>query len=154
DQLQGSSTEYNIVEALRLRGELDRKALEQALGTIVERHEVLRTRFVELEGGRVQVISGRLAVRVMLEDLRGVGATGQKQRLEAAMWQEREQPFDLGRGPLFRMRLLQMGEQEHVLLRTFHHIVSDGWSQGVFNGELTRLYEAFHKGEENPLEEL
>jgi amino acid adenylation domain-containing protein len=154
DQLQGSSTEYNIVEALRLRGELDRKALEQALGTIVERHEVLRTHFVEMEGRPVQVITDRLPVRVMMEDLSGLGAAGQKQRLEAAMWQEREQPFDLGRGPLFRIRLLQLGEQEHVLLRTFHHIVSDGWSQGVFNGELTRLYEAFHQGEENPLEPL
>ena len=64
------------------------------------------------------------------------------------------QPFDLGRGPVLRMRLLKLGEQEHVLLRTMHHIVSDGWSQGVFNRELTILYEAYREGRENPLKAL
>jgi acyl carrier protein len=154
DQLQGGSTEYNMVEALRLRGELDRSALERAVAAIVDRHEVLRTRFVEVDGRAVQVIVPELRIRVPLEDLSGMSRASQEQRIEAALWREREQPFDLSRGPMLRLRLLKLGEEEHVLLRSFHHIVSDGWSQGIFNRELAELYGAYRRGEESGLEPL
>ena len=89
-----------------------------------------------------------------IEDLSQMDATSRNEQLTSAMRQERELPFDLSRGPLVRMKLLKMGEQEHVLLRSFHHIVCDGWSQGVFNQEFFSLYEAFHDGREAGLEAL
>jgi len=149
DQLEGGSSEYNMPEALRLRGKLDRRALERTLAAMVERQESLRTRFVEVDGEPVQVIERSVEVEVPLEDWSGLGADEQQERVQAALREEWEVAFDLGRAPLFRTKLLKLGEQEHVLLRTFHHIISDGWSQGVFNHEFMTLYEVFQGGAED-----
>ena len=154
DRLEGASTEYNVAGALRLRGELDREAVERAINTIVERHESLRTHFAEVEGEPVQVIEPELRIEVPVEDLSGLEEEQQRKQVEAALRREGAEPFDLGRGPVLRMKLLKLGEQEHVLLRTMHHIVSDGWSEGVFNRELMVLYEAYREGRENPLKPL
>jgi acyl carrier protein len=154
DQLGGTSTEYNMPGGLRLRGALDKEALERAINTIVERHESLRTHFEEVEGEAMQAIEPALRLEVPEEDLRGLEEGGQREREKAALRQEGEQPFDLTRGPVLRVKLLKLGEQEHVLLRTMHHIVSDGWSEGVFNRELMVLYEAYREGRENPLKPL
>jgi Condensation domain len=154
DRLQGSSTEYNVPGALRLRGELDLSALERAINAIVERHESLRTRFVEQEGTPVQVIDAELRIDVLLEDLTGWEPSRQQESVRTALRQEWEQAFDLARGPVLRMKLLRLGEQEHILLRSMHHIAVDGWSQGVFNQEFMVLYEAFREGRENPLPPL
>jgi len=132
DQLEGRSTEYHIPEALRLRGELDYEALKSAAGAIVERHEVLRTCFSQASDGEpVQIIKPRAELDLPIEDLTSLSEELQQQRVAAAMHDERVQPFDLSRGPLFRMKLLKLGEHEHILLRTFHHIITDGWSQGI-----------------------
>src|SRR5579863_1642292 len=139
DRLGGGSREYNIPAGVRLRGKLDESALEKAINTIVKRHESLRTHFEEVEGKAVQVIA---------EEER------QKEEVRLALAQEWREGFDLERGPLLRVKLLRLREEEHILLRTFHHIVYDGWSDGVFNWELMELYEAFRRGEENPLSEL
>ncbi len=154
DRLEGGSAEYNLPKALRLRGELDRKALEQALSSIVERHENLRTRFPEFDGQPAQVIDPAAPIEIPLEDVSGLAGAAQHQRVMAALKREWEQPFDLARGPLLRVKLLKLGDQEHVLVRTMHHIVTDGWSEGVFNRELTTLYEAYRDGHENPLPPL
>ena len=154
DRLEERSTEYIIPEALRLRGELDREALEKTINTIVERHESLRTHFVEVDGEPEQVIEPALRIEVPLDDLSELEEGEQRERVLGALQQEGTQPFDLGRGPLLRMKLLKLGEREHVLLRTMHHIVSDGWSQGVFNREFMILYEAYRQGRENPLKPL
>ena len=140
DQLQGAGTEYNMSEALRLRGRLDPAALEAALQLVVERHEILRTYFATVDGMPTQVIVRQLRIPVPVEDLRGWSAEQQQARVRAARREESETPFDLARGPLLRCRLLQLAAQEHVLLWTFHHIVSDGWSQSVFHRELVQLY--------------
>src|SRR5262249_20795209 len=154
DQFEGTSTEYNMPEAMRLLGPLDRGALEQALNTIVARHESLRTRFGQVEGQPVQLIAPALSIALALQDLSGLDPAAQREAVGAALGQESRQPFDLARGPLLRIKLLKLGQEEHILLRTFHHIVSDGWSGGVFNRELVALYEAFQQGGENPLEPL
>jgi len=154
DRLKEGSTEYNVLISSRLRGVLDREALEKAINTIVERHESLRTHFVEIDGEPVQVIEPELRVEVPLEDLSGLDKGSQQERVVAELRRERSQAFDLTRGPLLRMKLLQLGEQEHILLRTMHHIVSDGWSQGLFNREFTVLYEAYRERRENPLQPL
>jgi amino acid adenylation domain-containing protein len=154
DRLGGTSPEYNMPVALRLRGDLDRNALVRAINAIVERHESLRTHFAEVEGEPVQVIEQELRVEVPLEDLSGLGQGVAEERVVSAVQKEWEQAFDLDRGPLLRLKLLRLGEREHVLLRTMHHIVSDGWSEGIFNREFIILYEAFRGGSENPLESL
>jgi acyl carrier protein len=154
DRLQGTSVEYNMPGALRLKGELDGTALERALEAIVERHESLRTRFVEVEGEPFQVIEPDCRIKLGLEDLSGGEESAQQERVREALRSEARLPFDLMRGPVLRVKLLRLGAQDHVLLRTMHHIVSDGWSEGVFNHELMVLYEAFGEGRENPLPPL
>jgi amino acid adenylation domain-containing protein len=154
DRLEGTSTEYNIPEALRLLGRLDRESLEKAINTIVERHESLRTHFAETDGEPVQIIARSLRIEVPMEDFSRLGEEGQRERVLEAMRKEGSEPFDLARGPVLRVKLLKLGEREHVLLRTMHHIVSDGWSQGVFNREFKMLYEAYLEGRENPLKPL
>ena len=154
DQLEKSSTEYNMPVALRLRGKLDRRVLEKTINTIVERHESLRTRFGMVEGEPAQIIEEALSVEVPVEDLSGLQEWEQRERALGALRRESEEAFDLGRGPVLRMKLLKVGEEEHLLLRTMHHIVSDGWSEGIFNREFGILYEAFEEGRENPLRPL
>jgi amino acid adenylation domain-containing protein len=154
DRLEGTSTEYNIAEGLRLRGELNREALERAINTIVERHESLRTHFAEVEGEPVQVIEAERRILLPLEDWSGLEEGARQEKVKSALREENEKPFDLGHGPVLRMRLLKLGEQEHVLLRTMHHIVCDRWSQGIFNREFMVLYEAYRDGRENPLKSL
>ncbi|HET9183299.1 MAG TPA: amino acid adenylation domain-containing protein, partial [Candidatus Angelobacter sp.] len=154
DQLKGISPEYNMPVGLRLIGELDRTALEKAVQTIVERHETLRTRFAEFEGEAVQIIEPQSRVEMAFEDLSGMEEQAQRLRIAEALQQEGAEPFHLSRGPLLRVRLLRLSEREHVLLQTMHHIISDGWSEGVFNRELGELYEAYRKGQENPLKPL
>jgi acyl carrier protein len=154
DRLEGTSVEYNMPGALRLKGELDETALERALDVIVERHESLRTRFVEVEGEPFQVIEPDCRIKLALEDLSGGEESAQQERVREELRSEARLPFDLMRGPVLRVKLLRLGAQDHVLLRTMHHIVSDGWSEGVFNHELMVLYEAFGEGRENPLRPL
>ena len=154
DRLGETSTEYNMPGALRLRGELNREALEKAINRIVERHESLRTHFEEKDGEPEQVIEAGLRIEVPVEDLSELEEGAQQERIAAAMRREGEEPFDLARGPMLRMKVLKLGEQDHILLRTMHHIVSDGWSEGVFNREFEILYEAYREGRESPLKPL
>jgi amino acid adenylation domain-containing protein len=154
DRVQGSSREYNMPRALRLRGALDTRALENAINAIVRRHEILRTYFAELDGAPVQVIEVELRVDMGIEDVTGLTEQAQLEWVRTALEGEWDQPFDLSRGPLLRMKLIKAKEQEHFLLCTVHHIVSDGWSAGVFNRELMTLYEAFKEGRMDPLPPL
>jgi hypothetical protein len=154
DQLKGMSPEYNLPFGLRLMGELDQAALERAIQTIVERHETLRTRFAEFDGEAVQIIEPQSRVELAWVDLSGLKLQEQKDRVSEALQQEGAEPFQLSRGPLLRVKLLRLSDREHVLLHTMHHIISDGWSEGVFNRELGELYEAYRKGRENPLKPL
>jgi len=155
DRAEGSSSaKYSLVEALWLGGALDRAALERTVNTIVERHESLRTYFAEVDGEPVQVIEPLRIIDVPLDDLTGLDEAAQWEAVGEAQRREVAQPFDLTRGPLLRMRLLKLSEQTHILLRVMHHVVTDVWSQGVFNREFTILYEAYRDGRDNPLAPL
>ena len=153
-ELEGRSGEYHVPEGFRLRGELDRAALERAVGTLVERHESLRTRFAVVDGEPVQVVEPDARIELPVEDLPGLPKPEREERVAAALWEEWERPFDLASGPLLRARLLRLAEREHVLLLTTHHIASDGWSQGILRRELETLYDAFREGRESPLPPL
>src|SRR5229473_859734 len=154
DQLEPGGATYNIPVAVRLKGALDVGVVERVFKEVVKRHEVLRTRIEMREGRGVQVIEGGWSGAVELVDLREKGEEEQGEEIRREGEGEARRGFDLSRGPLLRVRVLKLGEEEHVLLVTMHHIVSDGWSMGVLVREVARLYEAFVKGEESPLPEL
>ena len=154
DRLEGGSAEYNISRAFRLKGKLDREALQMAFNTIVERHESLRTRFAEVDGEPVQVIDAAVQTEVLFEDLSNLDQPELQERIKNAIRQEAGQLLVLQHGPLVKMRLLQLGPEDHILLRTMHHIVSDGWSQAIFGRELKTLYDAYQEGRGNPLAPL
>ncbi|WPC06497.1 amino acid adenylation domain-containing protein [Pseudomonas benzenivorans] len=148
-QLEPDSSAYHMVGAFRLEGELKREALLGALGLIVERHEALRTRFAERDGQLCQLIDppGELALEE--HDLRG-----EPERAGALADAHAARPFDLAEGPLLRVQLLRLGEGEWRLQLVCHHIVSDGWSIGVFGEELARGYAALCLGQPPALPEL
>src|SRR6185503_3952174 len=131
DQLEPGSTVYNIPGAWRLGGVLDETALERSLGEIVRRHESLRTVFAEADGSPVQVIAPFDGFTLPVEDLSGLGEADREAAVRRRAGEEARRAFDLSAGPLFRAALLRLGEEDHVLLLSIHHIVSDGWSMGV-----------------------
>ncbi|MET0646190.1 MAG: amino acid adenylation domain-containing protein [Pyrinomonadaceae bacterium] len=154
DQLEPANPFYNIPVAVRLSGRLNVEALGRTLTEVVRRHEVLRTHFTEVEGEPVQVISPAGALELPLTDLGGMNDGARESEARRLTAQEGRTPFDLGRGPLIRARLLRLSEEEHVALLTMHHIVADGWSFGVLVRELAALYAAYVRGEASPLPEL
>src|SRR5437660_7846711 len=127
-QLAPDSPFYNISRSITLRGHLQRAALEQSLNELVRRHEALRTRFAVIEGRPVQVIEPGLHVSLSVEDLTALASSEREAVVYHLAHEEARRPFDLANGPLIRTCLLYLGEQEHVLLLTMHHIISDGWS--------------------------
>ena len=148
DQLEPGSVAYNIPIAVRLHGHLDVDALQRSILEIVRRHEALRTTFLH-DGGRVhQHVRDDVTASLPLLTL------DSDQALLALLENEAATPFDLARGPLLRATLLAIAEDQHVLLFTMHHIVSDGWSMGILVHELAALYSAFSKGLPSPLEPL
>jgi amino acid adenylation domain-containing protein len=154
EQLGNLGGTYHIPVGLRLRGELDRGALVRSLDRIVDRHEALRTTFPAADGEPVQRIAPveESAFRLVEHDLRASQAAEDELRRLVSV--EGSAPFDLARGPLIRGRLVRIAPDDHALLLTMHHIVSDGWSAGVLFRELGALYAAFTRGEPDPLPPL
>ena len=151
EQLEDLGSAYHIEGALRLEGELDEVALQAALDAIVARHEALRTVFVRLDDEAephqvIQVASGFALARKDLSMLPELEREGE---LQVELERASAQRFDLSQGPLIRGELIRLSEQEHVLFVSMHHIVSDGWSIGVFTRELSALYTAKCQGEQD-----
>src|SRR5215217_312387 len=147
DQLAPGAA-YNLSGRLHLEGRLDISALEKSLNEIVRRHEALRTIFSTRNGQPVQIILPELRLplpRVDLSDLPSI---------QKFCDEEAERPFDLTTGPLVRAHLLRLSTEDHILLLSMHHIVSDGWSIGVLIRELAALYEAYAAGAKSALKEL
>ena len=143
DRMAPQSPVYNVPCGLRLVGALDVRALERALGEVARRHEVLRTTFRSVGGRPVPVVAPPPGVTLPVTDL---SAEAGDDRAAAALRyfaSEVRQPFDLGRGPLWRASLVRLAEDDHALLLTMHHIVCDIWSVGVLKHELGALYTAY-----------
>ena len=154
DQLQPDSCAYNEAAAMRLVGCLNVAALEQALKEIVRRHEALRTTFSVVDDQPIQVITPFLTMDLPVMDLGELPESVRSQKVQQLIAEWSQQSFDLAQSPLLRWMLLQLDEQEHLLLLSTHHIVTDGWSVGVFFQELATLYNAFSQGQPSPLPEL
>jgi amino acid adenylation domain-containing protein len=154
DRLEPEIAVYSIPMAWRLAGALDERAMERALSEIVRRHEALRTVFAEVDGSPVQVIAPFGGLVLPVEDLSALGEADREAAVTRRAGEEASRPFDLSAGPLFRAALLRLHAEEHVLLLSMHHIVSDGWSMEVLLRELSALYAAYREGRESPLPEL
>ncbi|MBV9927461.1 MAG: amino acid adenylation domain-containing protein [Acidobacteria bacterium] len=153
-QLNPASPAYNIPAAIRLTGRLDVRALEQTVGELLRRHESLRVTFDIAEGRLVQLVQEARPATLPIIDLTELPAAEREREALKRALEEAQEPFDLATGPLLRVGLLRLSEQEHVVLLTMHHIVSDGWSAGVLIREVGALYGAFSRGEGSPLAEL
>lgn len=156
DQLVPGSAAYNIPLAVRLSGTLDPVAFRWSWQEIVRRHDALRTRFPQRDGTPVQEIGNPEEWQLAEIDLRSwsLETTARDAEVQKLAHEEAEKPFDLATGPLLRVKLVQLEEQEHVLFVTMHHIVSDGWSIGIMMREVSQLYGACLAGENSPLQEL
>ncbi|WP_445323298.1 amino acid adenylation domain-containing protein, partial [Photorhabdus sp. S14-60] len=152
-QFEGVSQTYHVPMALRLHGQLDIAAWQQALNRLFARHEALRSIFISEDGQpQVELLPAELGLPMSKHDLRKVFDADK--RLERLCVQEAEVPFDLAGGPLIRAGLIQRADDDYVFLLTQHHIVSDGWSAGVLMHELSALYTAFSMGLPDPLPPL
>ncbi len=154
DQLDPHSSLYNSPAALRLSGRLDVDALQETLSEIVRRHEALRTTFVAVNGQPAQLVHPHGPVPLPLVDLSALPDGVRQAESERLAEEDARRPFDLSRGPLLRVTLVREGDDEHVVLFTMHHVVSDGWSMGVFVKEVVALYGAYLEGRPSPLPEL
>jgi amino acid adenylation domain-containing protein len=154
EQLEPGSPFYNQPAAVRLTGALNLAVLEQSFNEIVRRHEILRTTFFMVEGQPVQAIAPTLTLTLPVVDLQELPEVARREEVRRIVAEEARQPFNLAEGPLLRGTLLQLGEAEHILLFTTHHIICDGWSRGVLIRELAALYEVFSSGKPSPLPEL
>ncbi|HIP71253.1 MAG TPA: non-ribosomal peptide synthetase, partial [Anaerolineae bacterium] len=154
DQLEPGNLFYNIPTAVRLHGPLDVAALRQSVDEIIHRHESLRTAFISIGGEPRQRIAPELNLPLPVTDLRHLPEAEREAEAERLIKEEAQRPFNLAEGPLLRMHLLQLADDEHIAIVIMHHIISDGWSMGVFVRELAAAYQAFSAGQQPALPKL
>jgi amino acid adenylation domain-containing protein len=154
DQIEPGNASYNCPLAVRLRGWLNVQILEEALNEIIARHETLRTTFSADGGKPKQLIGPASKVDLVIENLSGLTEEDREAAARQLVIKEVERPFNLRRGPLVRVKVLKLAEEDHVMALVTHHIVSDAWSTGVLIDELLALYKAYSEGEPSPLPEL
>ena len=154
EQLEGATTAYQIPLAFRLIGPLDLEALQRSLDTIVCRHEVLRSIFVEVNGEPRQKVQPWVSFSLQSVDLLAEANVRPETALQSYIHREGKTAFDLRVDPPIRGTLLKQSAEDYILLVSMHHIVSDGWSTGVFLRELETLYGAYHSGRDDPLSPL
>jgi amino acid adenylation domain-containing protein len=153
-QLEPDNPSYNLPQILRLKGELNVDALEQTINAIIARHESLRTTFKEVDGEPVQIVSDVHEIKLGFTDLKGLPESEREDEAQRLAVAEVRRPFDLSRDYPLRAVLVRLDEDDHWLLLTMHHIVSDGWSLGIFTRELANIYGALATNQEISLSEL
>lgn len=142
---------FNLHNAFRLRMSVDRGVLERAVNEVVRRHEVLRTVFRLVDDAPAQVVLPSVVVPLPVDDMTD-DLTGGSTR--EALVAEARKPFHLDEGPLIRTRLLRLGAADYLLSLTMHHLISDGWSLGIFLRELTTVWGSLTTGSQPELPEL
>lgn len=152
DRFQPGLAVYNIPAAWRVRGELRVSALQRALNDIVARHEILRTTFAIDDGTPMQIVAARAPLLLAVETL--PPCENIDEQVAAMALDEAETPFDLATGPLLRARLVRIADDDHLLMLTMHHAISDLGSLGVVADELRALYAAHLNGSPARLPDL
>src|ERR1700680_1303619 len=154
-QLMPDTPVYTECVTIHLPGPLNVTALEQSYNEILSRHEAWRTSFPLVDGQPVQLIHSAAPVSLPLVDLRQLPQSERETAALRLVAEDAQRPFDLDNGPLQRAMLVRLGDEQHLLFLTLHHIIFDGFSlYQVLLPELRTLYEAFSKGEDSPLSEL
>ncbi|MDT7807858.1 MAG: hypothetical protein QOJ70_1671, partial [Acidobacteriota bacterium] len=154
NQMEPDNPFYNVPLMVHMSGALDTEVLQPVLNEIIRRHETLRTTFINVNGEPAQIIGPPFQVGLNITELQHLPFAEREAEMHRLLEEESRRPFNLADGPLLRAGLLRIAEDEHVLLLTVHHIVSDGWSMDVLMREMATLYGAFSVGEKSPLEEL
>jgi len=153
-QIRGMNVAYNILLKLDFQGDLQVYALEQSLVAIIQRHEVLRTRFLTIEGTPLQQILPSLSIVLKPIDLTSLAENEQDTQINYRMESESEHSFDLEEGHLIRATLFKRSPTSHILLLALHHIIADAWSVGILLKELSINYESLTRGDTSPLRPL
>jgi amino acid adenylation domain-containing protein len=153
-QLNPDSSVCNSGVDLRFIGVLSPEVLEKSINEIIRRHSILRTTFAVAEGQPVQVIAPSLTLPLKIVDLQDLPPAEREASAQRLAAEEAGYHFDLEDGPLMKTTLLRLAPEEHWLLIPMHHIITDGWSIGIFVQELETLYNAFSNGLPSPLSEL
>ena len=155
EQFTQVSQVYDVPSISCLKGSVNIAALQCAINEIVRRHEILRTSFTLVEGQPVQIIHPTLSLSLPVVDLQGLAQVERDIEIQRLINNvEASQLFDLTEVPLLSCFLIKSNEGEHILFFLIHHIITDGWSSGIINNELTALYEAFSQNQPSPLPEL
>ncbi|WP_341530410.1 amino acid adenylation domain-containing protein [Nostoc sp. UHCC 0302] len=154
DQLYHGSSFYHVSSALHLKGLLNVTALQQSLNEILKRHEAWRTIFVAGGEQPTQIVLSQLTWELAVINVELLSDKDWQKEIKRIAIKEAQKPFNLANAPLVRATLLRLSEAEHILLLTIHHIITDGWSMGVFAQELATLYTAFCAGKPSPLPKL
>lgn len=154
DQMSEDNATYNIPNALSIKGELDLSALEKSINEIVKRHEALRTTFINKSGKPFQKINDHQDFKLRLITLDGKSIEEKSQKLKEMLASEAWQPFDLANGPIWRILLIKIDKNEHILSFTVHHIISDAWSNGIFVNDFLSYYGGFVDNSKRDLPEL
>uniref|UniRef100_UPI004053EC43 amino acid adenylation domain-containing protein n=1 Tax=Shewanella sp. TaxID=50422 RepID=UPI004053EC43 len=156
NSLQGETSEYNIPAILNTNGYLDLALLNQVLNTIVARHEVLRTVYVEEQGNVLQQIKqvSEVTFSITEHDFSDLTSETQTKLVDEAVTQEVIKPFALSKDLMLRVSYLKTSARSGVLIFNMHHIASDGWSLEVLTKEFFALYEAYSEHKANPLAPL
>ena len=153
DQLQSQSSAFNSPVHIRFTSPLDLDALAHSICEILQRHDILRTNFPIQNGSPVPVVSPPGPIDLPVDDCSSMEAIEKLEFIRGRMQAEAETPFDIAHDPLIRTSILRCAADDHILLLTAHHIVSDGWSVGVFLHELTDLYKSYDARTTCPLPE-
>ncbi|AVH71770.1 non-ribosomal peptide synthetase [Nostoc sp. 'Lobaria pulmonaria (5183) cyanobiont'] len=152
--LEESNYIYNMVRAFRLEGDLDIPSFEQAIQCLIARHSILRTGFKVVNGSPVQVITPHLTFDIPVIDLQNLSETERISQAQQLLLQERTRAFDLNQSPVWRVTLIRLHPQIHLLMFNLHHIICDDWSIQVFLRELSALYQEVLIGKTASLPEL
>ncbi|MGH7833764.1 MAG: non-ribosomal peptide synthetase, partial [Candidatus Binatia bacterium] len=153
-QLAPKSSAYNIAAPIRFTGKLHKEALRQSLDEMVRRHESLRTTFSNAGEQPIQVIGSVQSLKMREVDLRALPADLRTVEAKRILSEEARRPFELEKGPLLRVLLAQLDDNDHVMLLTMHHAISDHWSLNAIAREVTLLYNTFCNQPTAPLESL
>jgi len=154
-QLAPETSLYNEPLTVRRKGPLDVSALERSFNEIIRRHEAWRTTFPVIDGQPLQKVEPSFEIKLPLIDLRRLPLLEREGEAMRQAAEDARQPFDLARGPLFRAKLVCLGNEDYRLFVTLHHLIFDGFSgYRVFLPELVALYEAFSHGKPSPLPAL
>ncbi len=151
DRAAPGNPAYNVARAFRLTGRLDAVAVERSINELVRRHETLRTSFPTMDGRPVQSIAPGKWLDLPVIDLGALSQEDRTNEAERLVSAEVRQNFNLSRGPLVSSLLLRLGQNDHTLVLTRHHIVTDAWSTRLLLREFSSLYGAFASGKPSPL---